>query len=323
MGRTHTRREFLGASAAAGLGVLAGRCGASAASRPAFKTRLHKAMIRPLPDEKALAALKAAGFEGIECRTWNAGQADAERARRTAEKLGMRVHSVLRGWTRFNDPKRVDADVASVKGALATAKALGADAVLLVPCRIRVKPTPRPWEFDVAFDPETGRLRRVVKGDNAKFAAYIEAHDRATAASREALKRLVPAAEKAGVTIAVENVWNDLWVTPELFAAFVRSASSRWVRAYFDIGNHVKYAPPTAWVRALGETIVKCHVKDFRLNADGHGGRFVNIREGSVDWPAVRRELERIGYNGWMTIEGGRLSPDEASRRLDLIIGGR
>jgi sugar phosphate isomerase/epimerase len=42
-----------------------------------------------------------------------------------------------------------------------------------------------------------------------------------------------------------------------------------------------------------------------------------------VRWPAVRAALEKIGYNGWMTIEGGGLSTEENSKRLDLIIAGK
>ena len=83
---------------------------------------------------------------------------------------------------------------------------------------------------------------------------------------------MIPAAEKAGVRIAIENVWNNLWVKPELHANFVASFQSPWVRAYFDIGNHVKYAPPQDWIRTLGKLLAKCHVKDFKLDPDGHGG---------------------------------------------------
>ena len=64
------------------------------------------------------------------------------------------------------------------------------------------------------------------------------------------------------------------------------------MRAYFDIGNHVKYAPPQQWIRTLGKLIAKCHVKDFKLNADGHDGNFCEMRDGSINWPAVRQALE-------------------------------
>ena len=117
-------------------------------------------------------------------------------------------------------------------------------------------------------------MKQVVAGDNAKYQTYIEAHNHATDASRKAVEKLIPAAEKTGVVIALENVWNNLWVKPAIFANFVASFDSPWVQAYFDIGNHVKYAPPEEWIRALGKLIVKCHVKDFKLNAGRPRRRF-------------------------------------------------
>jgi len=74
----------------------------------------------------------------------------------------------------------------------------------------------------------------------------------------------------------------------------------------------------------LGKLIVKCHVKDFKLNDDGHDGKFVPIRDGSVNWPEVRKALDEIGYNGWASIEGSEeLSVTERGRRLNLILAGK
>jgi hexulose-6-phosphate isomerase len=77
-------------------------------------------------------------------------------------------------------------------------------------------------------------------------------------------------------------------------------------------------------IRSLGKLIVKCHVKDFKINKDlPQGGRFVHPREGDVNWPVVRKALDSVGYNGWMTIEDGGLSLEEFHRRLDLILAGK
>jgi L-ribulose-5-phosphate 3-epimerase len=314
-----SRREFLVVSAATGAGLaMAGRLNADTP-----KTTLHKAMIG-VPSEDVLKAWKAAGFEGMESSNWQVSPQDAAAARKTADSLGMRIHSVLFGWGNMNGGDAALADsVAKMETALRAAQGYGADAVLFVPCQFGGMPVPKPWLFDVRFDEKSGHLKQVVAGDNAKYRKYIEAHDRAVDTSREGIKRLIPTAEKTGVMIAVENVWNNLCVKPELFANFVASFDSRWVRAYFDIGNHVKYAPPQDWIRKLGKLLVKCHVKDFKLNPDGHDGRFCDIRDGSVDWPAVRKALDEVGYDGWMTIEGGDLSLQENSKRLDLIIAGK
>lgn len=313
-----SRRDFLGASAAAAAGALAaGRLQAAP-----FQTKLHKALIGK-PTQETLESWKAAGFEGIESNAWKTMPKEAVAARKVAEKLGMKIHSVLYGWANFNNDQAVTKDLADVTTALRACRGYGADALLLVPCRIGGMPMPEAWDFDIEFDEKTGHVKRVAAGDNSKYQTYIEAHNHAVDTSRKAVEKLIPVAEKTKVIIALENVWNNLWVQPAIFQNFIASFDNPWVQCYFDIGNHVKYAPPEEWIRALGKLIVKCHVKDFKLNADGHGGRFTNIREGSVDWPLVRKELDNVGYNGWMTIEGGDLSLEEHGKRLDLIIAGK
>jgi hexulose-6-phosphate isomerase len=314
------RRDFLAATAA-GAGLLAaGRLPAAP-----FRTKLQKALIG-VPNAETFEQWKAAGFEGMEV-----GQAgklappeEAAKGRELADKFGMKIHAVMFGWANFNQADQLEADLAAMRTSLQAARAYGADAVLLVPCRIGGMTMPEPWEFDIDFDEKTNHVRRVVQGDNAKYAKYIEAHNHAIDTAREAVKKLIPAAEKTGVRITLENVWNNLWVQPAIFAHFVKSFDSPWVQAYFDIGNHVKYAPPQEWIRALGTLIVKCHVKDFKIDRQKRmGGEFVRPRDGDVDWPAVRRELDKLGYHGWLTIEDDGLSLDEYSRRLDLIIAGK
>ncbi|HLA83661.1 MAG TPA: sugar phosphate isomerase/epimerase family protein [Thermoguttaceae bacterium] len=325
------RRDFLAASTLATAGLLVGgRFSATAApaEQPKFKTTPHKALIGA-PSEETFKSWKAVGIEGMETRgetAWRKSSRDAARDHLLAERLGMRIHSVMFGWANVNDPNtgRVARDIDNIAAALEAAQGYGADVVLVVPCKIGGMAMPKPWEFDIRFDEKTGHLEQVVAGDNAKYKEYIEAHNHATDASRKAIERLLPVAERTGVVIAVENVWNNLWVKPELFAHFIGSFNSHWVQAYYDIANHVIYAPPEEWIRALGRLIVKVHAKDFRLNANGQGGNWVDIRDRGVNWPSVRAALDQIGYNGWMTLEGSeRLSLEERGKRLDLILAGK
>jgi hexulose-6-phosphate isomerase len=314
------RRQFLTRTTALGAFAIAFDIPVSAA---VFKTKIRKAMIVDAVTEAALQPLKAAGFEGVETK-FICPEAEAANGRQIADKLGMKVHSVLRGWMEFNseDPKKVEDSLEKTRLALRAAKAYGADAILLVPCRITGMPMPEAWEFDIAFEAKSGHVTRVAAGDNSKFDAYIQAQNRATDTSRSAVEKLIPLAQELKVVIGLENVWNNLWVKPELFRHFVASFGSPWVKAYLDIGNHVKYAPPQDWIKTLGSLLVKVHIKDFMLNPDGHGGKFVHPRDGSIDWPAVRRALDEAGYNGWATIEDNGLSLEEFNRRLDLIIAG-
>ena len=322
------RRRFLAASAGlVAAGLAPGTAFPAEEGKPGA---LKKAWIVGRPNEEDLKKVRDAGFEGVEAIVSGRDgptAAEAGKAREAAEKLGMRIHSVLRGWAEFNsaDKSKVDESLAITVTSLETAAAYGADAILLVPCRIGGMKMPRPWEFRYEFDEESNHVKKVTVGDNAPYADYIESHNRSIDASREAVKRLIPVAEKTKVVIALENVWNNLWVEPAIFRNFVASFRSPWVKAYFDIGNHVKYAPPEDWILELGDLLAKCHVKDFRLKpSDPNGeGDFVDIRDGSVRWPVVRAALEKVGYKGWMTIEGGSIPLPEQARRLDLIVAGK
>jgi L-ribulose-5-phosphate 3-epimerase len=315
-----TRRQFLSRTATVAAAGFA--CGLPAQTA-AFKGQLRKAMIVAEITEAALQPLREAGFQGVET-THICPETEAARGRATAERLGMRVHSVLRGWMEFNsdDPAKVADGLEKTRMALRAAKGYGADAILLVPCRIGGMPMPEAWEFEIAFDPMNGHVTRVAAGDPGRYAAYMQAQNRATDASRAAVEKLMPLAEELKVVIGLENVWNNLWVKPSLFRNFVASFQSPWVKAYFDIGNHVKYAPPQEWIQTLGPLLAKLHIKDFKLNPDGHGGNFVHPRDGSIRWPEVRRAIDAAGYDGWATIEDGGLSLTEFSRRFDQIAAG-
>src|SRR5204863_7019323 len=186
------RRQFLRRAAAAGLVTALPGLRLLAAT---FRGHIRKAMIVGEVTEKALEPLKAAGFQGVET-THICPQAEAAKGRAVAEGLGLRVHSVLRGWMDFNseDPKKVEDSLENTRKALRAAQAYGADAILLVPCRVGGMAMPEPWEFDIAFDDKTGHVTRVVAGDNTRFQAYIAAQNRATDTSRAAVEKLIPLA---------------------------------------------------------------------------------------------------------------------------------
>ncbi|HEY2588785.1 MAG TPA: sugar phosphate isomerase/epimerase family protein [Tepidisphaeraceae bacterium] len=318
-----TRRQFLARASAAA--VAAGWPGGKPAQAQTFHTKLHKAMIVGPVTEKVLEPIKAAGFEGVETREL-VDEDRAAHARDIAQKMGMRIHSVMRGWAEFNseDPARAESSFEVTQKAIRAASAYGADDILLVPCRVGGIPMPDPWAFKIEFDPKTLHVTRVVEGDNSKYEAYIAAQNRSTDMSRKMVEKLIPLAEERKVLIGLENVWNNLWVRPDFYKAFVESFDSPWVKSYYDIGNHVKYLiPPQDWIHMLGGLIIKLHFKGFKLNPDNHGGTFVHLRDDSIDWRAVRKALDDINYNGWGSIEENGLPYEEFARRFDLIMEGK
>lgn len=139
-------------------------------------------------------------------------------------------------------------------------------------------------------------------------------YDKVFQALMESVGKLLPVAKETGVAIALENVWNDMFLSPLDVIAFVDHFKSPLVGWYFDIGNICRYGWPEHWIRALGPRILKLHVKEFSRKkhmAEGPWAGFkVELGEGDIDWKAVNAAIEDVGYaGGWVTAEvpGGNL----------------
>jgi sugar phosphate isomerase/epimerase len=112
-------------------------------------------------------------------------------------------------------------------------------------------------------------------------------------AAVEALKRVAPRAEKAGVSLAIENMLN---AADNL--KIIERVGSPAVRIYYDVANSQDAGYPILdEIRLLGSSIVEIHAKDTK---DLYG-------KGSIDFPAVRQAMEYIAYNGWLVIEGTKM----------------
>src|SRR4051812_9348833 len=151
MNQSLSRREFIVAASATAAAATLLPSGLALGQE--FKTKIRKAKIIGPVTENTLMPLKEAGFDGVETTTV-CDDAKASHSREVAEKMGMRVHSVLRGWMEFNsdNPKQVEDSLEQTRASLRAAHAYGADDILLVPCRVGGMPMPEPWEFKIEFD---------------------------------------------------------------------------------------------------------------------------------------------------------------------------
>ena len=145
--------------------------------------------------------------------------------------------------------------------------------------------------------------------------------------SQEAIRKAIPYAEKKRVHILVENVWNTFLIEPLTMARYIDELDSPYVKAYFDVGNVVRWGWPQHWIEVLGKRIVKIHIKEYNLKAamsEGMGKGFAfPIGQGSIDWKRVREELAKIGYRGWATAEvsgGNRKRLAEISQQMDRVL---
>lgn len=155
------------------------------------------------------------------------------------------------------------------------AEVLGIDAILVVPATVGADFIP-----------------------GCEVVPYADAWERGSELIREAL----PAAEKAGVTICVENVWNKFLLSPLEMKQFVEQFDSLRVGVYFDAGNTLACGYPEHWIPVLGDHIKRVHFKDYRRAAGSVDG-FCDLLSGDIDWPAVVGALKAIGYDGWVAPE--------------------
>lgn len=246
------------------------------------------------PHEK-LALLADLGFEGVEPDSPSGLDFDALRA--ASQDTGVRVHGVVCSEHWRSPLSHADAAVRercaqAILRAIEDAQRVGADSVLVVPAVV-----------------------------NAQI-AYDDAWTRSTAM----LRPLAARAERAGVRLLFENVWNSFLLSPLEAARYVDQFESDAVGWYFDVGNVVTYGWPAQWIRILGHRIAKIDVKEFsREKRDREGlwkGFDVELLEGDSDWPAVMTALRAIGFAGWMTAEiagGGRDRLADIAARMDRI----
>jgi L-ribulose-5-phosphate 3-epimerase len=116
--------------------------------------------------------------------------------------------------------------------------------------------------------------------------SYQDAWNRSQKVIRE---QVLPLAKDVGIMLAVEDVWDGFVVGPPEAARYVDAFGSQWVKACFDMSRTVFYAHPHDWIRALGSRLVKVRVR--------------TIVETDVDWLEVRKALNEIAYDGWVTAE--------------------
>ena len=221
-------------------------------------------------------AVKAAGFDGIEL---NSPGIEVDEVRKAIDASGLTVDGSVCSthWkiTHTHPDAKVRAQaLADLKTALKQTHAVGGHTVLLV--------------VGVGADgPEAEIWPRAV----------------------ENIRQAIPLAAELGVTIAIENVWNQFLYdhdgpnnqTADKFVKFVDEFSSPFVGMQFDIGNHWKYGSPAEWIRTLRTRIVKLDIKGFSRKE----GKFADILEDDIDWADVRQALDDINFHGWVAAEVG------------------
>lgn len=236
--------------------------------------------------EAKFTVAKAAGFEGVEPNT---GGWDVTEFRAAAEKVGIVIDGTVGGYhwgtTHTNpDPKVREKAQTLLEQSLEQTAALGAKTFLIVP-------------------------------GHGNDGTAEEVRTRAF----NALSAAIPLADRLGVRILIENVWNhflydhsgDSNQSAQPLADFVDSFGTETVGVQFDLGNHWKYGDVADWVKTLGPRIQKLDIKGFSRET----GSFTDITRGDIDWASVRAALVKIGFQGWVAAEVGGGNQE----RLELV----
>jgi len=123
--------------------------------------------------------------------------------------------------------------------------------------------------------------------------------------SSASIRKLLPAAEQYNVTLCLENVWNKFLLSPIEFRMYLEQFKSSYVGIYFDVGNALLNGYPEHWIDILGDYVKAVHFKNFSRDDSGgllHGFGD-DLLKGDVNFPAVIRQLDAIGYEGPVTAE--------------------
>ena len=268
----------------------------------AKKVILKKSLVFGMIDEDLsmvdkFKLVKDLGFEGVELNSPN--DFETSEILEAKEKSGIELPSVINKdhWSKpLSDP---DADVRaacieSVATSLQDMKDYGGDTVLVVPGVVNDK---------VSYEK-----------------AYYQ--------SQASIRELIPYAEKTGIQIALENVWNNFILSPLEAKRFLDEINHPLIGWYFDVGNILRYGWPEHWIETLQSRIMKLHLKeysrDIMFNEGVRKGFSVELSEGDNNWPVVMKALNKIDYRGeWITAEvkgGDRQRLLDVSQSMDKII---
>lgn len=136
--------------------------------------------------------------------------------------------------------------------------------------------------------------------------------DRFVPAVAEFWTPLAREADKAGMTIVLENLWES---GPELQKRVVEEVGSPALKASFDNGHALVFSdvPASEWIEVLGEDLAHCHLHDNYGDRDEH----LVVGQGNEDWKALLGSLVRHAPDAFVVMENDALEPN--LRSLDVV----
>lgn len=108
----------------------------------------------------------------------------------------------------------------------------------------------------------------------------------------DAFEKCIPAAERCGVTMGLENHWG-LGLTPQGVLRIVEAIDSPWLQCTLDTGNFLE--DPYDRLEMMADKTVFVQAKTY------HGGGLWYTLD--LDYPRIAAMLRRHNYHGYISLE--------------------
>ena len=158
----------------------------------------------------------------------------------------------------------------------------------------------------------------------------------------DCIEACLPYAAERGITLNLENHYkDDFWEYPEfaqktaVFCQLVNAVRHPAFGVNFDPSNTcLAGEDPLELLRLISHRVVTMHasdryltegtLEDLRREEAGVTGYASRLKHGEVgqglnDYDAIFRELKRVGFNGWISIEDGVDGMDQLTRSVAFV----
>ena len=183
-----------------------------------------------------------------------------------------------------------------------------------------------------------GSYCRVLSGQRRPELSTAEGVDLAA----ECIKACLPYAQELGITLILENHYkDDFWEYPEfaqkmeVFCQLVNKIDHPNFGVNYDPSNtFLAGEDPLELLCRVSDRVVTMHasdryliegtIDDLRQEENGAVGYAKRLRHGEIgkglnDYDAIFKELKRVGFDGWISIEDGVDGMDQLERSVTFL----
>ena len=166
--------------------------------------------------------------------------------------------------------------------------------------------------------------------------------DEGVTLAAECIEACLPYAQERGITLILENHYkDDFWEYPEfaqkmdVFCKLVDQIQHPNFGVNYDPSNtYLAGEDPLELLYRVSNRVVTMHasdrylkegtIEDLRREEGGAAGYAKRLSHGEIgkglnDYDAIFKELKRVGFNGWISIEDGVDGMDQLARSVTYV----